>query len=193
MNKKQFLKKTSFRFKRFENKSYSAYNSMHKAVTIGVVSIMTLTFANATRTSAQVITSSEGYMAEKTLEGFTLVDDALPNQIGKVVTIITAQEIENLHAQSVAELLTTIASVDIQTRGAHGIQSDVSLRGGNFDQTAILLDGINISNPHTGHYSMDIPISIQDIERIEIIKGPSAIIYGASAFSGGINIITKKV
>lgn len=192
MNKKQFLKKTSFRFKRFENKSYSAYNSMHKAVTIGVVSIMTLTFANATRTSAQVITSSEGYMAEKTLEGFTLVDDALPNQIGKVVTIITAQEIENLHAQSVAELLTTIASVDIQTRGAHGIQSDVSLRGGNFDQTAILLDGINISNPHTGHYSMDIPISIQDIERIEIIKGPSAIIYGASAFSGGINIITKK-
>lgn len=192
MNKKQFLKKTSFRFRRFENKSYSAYNSMHKAVTIGVVSIMTLTFANATRTSAQVITSSEGYMAEKTLEGFTLVDDALPNQIGKVVTIITAQEIENLHAQSVAELLTTIASVDIQTRGAHGIQSDVSLRGGNFDQTAILLDGINISNPHTGHYSMDIPISIQDIERIEIIKGPSAIIYGASAFSGGINIITKK-
>lgn len=192
MNKKQFLKKASFRFRRFENKSYSAYNSMHKAVTIGVVSIMTLTFANATRTSAQVITSSEGYMAEKTLEGFTLVDDALPNQIGKVVTIITAQEIENLHAQSVAELLTTIASVDIQTRGAHGIQSDVSLRGGNFDQTAILLDGINISNPHTGHYSMDIPISIQDIERIEIIKGPSAIIYGASAFSGGINIITKK-
>lgn len=192
MNKKQFLKKASFRFRRFENKSYSAYNSMHKAVTIGVVSIMTLTFANATRTSAQVITSSEGYMAEKTLEGFTLVDDALPNQIGKVVTIITAQEIENLHAQSVAELLSTIASVDIQTRGAHGIQSDVSLRGGNFDQTAILLDGINISNPHTGHYSMDIPISIQDIERIEIIKGPSAIIYGASAFSGGINIITKK-
>ena len=192
MNKKQFLKRKSFRFRRFERKSYSAYNSMHKAVTIGVVSIMTLTFANTKTVNAQVISSSEGYTSEKTLDEFTLVEDALPNQMGKVVTVITSQEIEDLHVQSVAELLETISSVDIQTRGAHGIQTDVSLRGGNFDQTAILLDGINISNPHTGHYSMDIPISMQDIERIEIIKGPSAIIYGASAFSGGINIITKK-
>ncbi|MBQ9254624.1 MAG: TonB-dependent receptor [Bacteroidales bacterium] len=193
MKKTKFLKKVSFRFKRFENKPYSAYNSMHKAVTIGVVSIMTLTFANATKTSAQVtIAQQEEYASEKTLDGFTLTEDALPNQTGKIVTIITSKEIENLHVQSVNELLSTISSIDVQTRGTHGVQSDISFRGGNFDQTAVLIDGINISNPHTGHYSMDIPINIQDIERIEIIKGPSAIIYGASAFSGGINIITKK-
>lgn len=194
MKKKQCFKIKSFRFKRFERKSYAAYNSMHKAVTIGVVSIMTLTFSNVSKSQNNTTVSNEAYLQEKTLDEFVVQDSSLlpVNQVGKTITILTSREIEGLKVQSVEELLSTIASVDIQTRGSHGVQSDVSLRGGNFDQTAILIDGINVSNPQTGHYSMDIPINLSDIERIEIIKGPSAIIYGASAFLGGINIITKK-
>lgn len=194
MKKKLSFQIKRFRFKRFQRKSYGAYNSMHKAVTIGVVSIMTLTFSNVSKGQNNIDVSSQTTIEEKTLEEIVVQDSSLLpiNQIGKNITIITSQDISNLKVQSVEELLSTIASVDMQTRGTHGVQSDVSLRGGNFDQTAILLDGINLSNPQTGHYSMDIPINLSDIERIEILKGPSAIIYGASAFSGGINIITKK-
>lgn len=194
MKKKLSFQIKRFRFKRFQRKSYSAYNSMHKAVTIGVVSIMTLTFSNVSKGQNNTDVSSQTTIEEKTLEEIVVQDSSLLpiNQVGKNITIITSQDISNLKVQSVEELLSTIASVDMQTRGTHGVQSDVSLRGGNFDQTAILLDGINLSNPQTGHYSMDIPINLSDIERIEILKGPSAIIYGASAFSGGINIITKK-
>lgn len=194
MKKKLSFQIKRFRFKRFQRKSYSAYNSMHKAVTIGVVSIMTLTFSNVSKSQNNTNISSQTSIEEKTLEEIVVQDSSLLpiNQVGKNITIITSQDISNLKVQSVEELLSTIASVDMQTRGTHGVQSDVSLRGGNFDQTAILLDGINLSNPQTGHYSMDIPINLSDIERIEILKGPSAIIYGASAFSGGINIITKK-
>ncbi|MDO5759979.1 MAG: TonB-dependent receptor [Bacteroidota bacterium] len=194
MKKKLSFKIKIFRFKRFGRKSYSAYNSMHKAVTIGVVSIMTLTFSNVSKSQNNTTLSYESTLKEKTLEEIVVQDSTLLpiNQVGKNVTVITNQDISNLKVQSVEELLSTIASVDMQTRGRHGVQSDVSLRGGNFDQTAILIDGINVSNPQTGHYSMDIPINLSDIERIEILKGPSAIIYGASALSGGINIITKK-
>lgn len=196
MKKKQKFKQKSFRFKRFERKSYSAFNSMHKAVTIGVLSLLTVSISNVSKTSAQSIDSNQfTSIKEHQLEQVEIKDSSLQtpiNQVARIVTTITQKEIERLQPQSIQDLLTYVASVDVQTRGSHGVQSDISIRGGTFDQTAILLNGINISNPQTGHYSFDIPINLSDIERIEIINGPSAIIYGSSAFSGGINIITKK-
>ena len=193
MKKKQFLKNKSFRFKRFEKKNYSAYNSMHKAVTIGVLSLAALVSTAPKTANAQVETQDTS-AATKTLEEVSITDSPLEpiNQTGKIVTVITRQEIENLHPASIDDLLKYVSGIDIQTRGNQGVQADISLRGGTFDQSAILLNGINITNPHTGHYSLDIPLNVEDIERVEIIRGPSAIVYGASAFSGGINIITKK-
>ena len=114
------------------------------------------------------------------------------NQTAKLVTVITKKQIELAPVKSIQDLLAYVANVDIIQRGGHGVQADVSIRGGTFDQNAVLLNGVNISNPHTGHYSFDIPINLSDIERIEIIHGASALVYGAGAFSGGINIITKK-
>ena len=108
------------------------------------------------------------------------------------MTLITKTEIERSPAQSVQELLNSVAGIDVLQRGPHGVQADISLRGGSFDQVAILLNGINLTNPQTGHYSFDIPINLSDIDRIEIVHGPASLVYGASAFAGGINIITKK-
>ncbi len=195
MNKTYLKRKNVFRFKRFANKSYSAYNSMHKIVSIGVLSFATLTCAAQKEAVAQgKDTIKINQIAEKNLDEVVIwaSADEPVNQVAKIVTTITREEIGRLKPQSIQDLLSYAASVDIQTRGSHGVQADVSIRGGSFDQSAILLNGINISNPQTGHYSFDIPINISDIERIEILHSPSAIVYGASAFSGGINIITKK-
>ena len=196
MEKQTFQKNKAYRFTRFARKSYSIYNSMHKVVTIGVLTVGALTFANSTDANAQKTDSVKiNQIAERELDEVVISSSSTDqpiNQIAKLVTIISREEIQRLSPQSIEEILNYVASVDIQTRGSHGVQSDISIRGGSFDQNAILLNGINISNPQTGHYSFDIPINLSDIEKIEIIHGPSAILYGSSAFSGGINIITKK-
>ena len=114
------------------------------------------------------------------------------NKVARQLTIITQEEIKRAPVQSLQDLLVYAAGLDVLQRSGHGVQADISIRGGSFDQTAILLNGINLSNPQTGHFSFNIPLNIIDIERVEIIHGPSSLIYGASAFSGGINIITKK-
>ncbi|MCD7902125.1 MAG: TonB-dependent receptor plug domain-containing protein [Bacteroides sp.] len=114
-------------------------------------------------------------------------------QTPKLVTVITRDEIKKAPVNSILELLSYAANIDVLQRGPHGAQADISIRGGSFDQTAVLLNGVNISNAQTGHYSFDIPVNLSDIERIEVLHGPSALVYGTSAFSGGINIITKKI
>lgn len=192
MNEGLLSETNTFRFRRFGHKGYSAYNSMHRHVTIGVLSVAIVMLSASRKASAQEVPDS--VWQQETLQTVDVSASLSepPNQAGRVVGVLTRQDIENIHAESVQQLLTTVSGIDMQQRGAGGVQADISLRGGNFDQTAVLLNGINVSNPHTGHYSLDIPVNLDDIERIEIIKGPTSIIYGASAFSGGINIITKK-
>ncbi|MDR1724641.1 MAG: TonB-dependent receptor [Tannerella sp.] len=198
MKTKVFNERRKIRFKRFVRKAYGAFNSMHKVINIGVVAACTLTFANSTRAQGQSVATNhrtEGEMLEQELEEVTVTASRteIPlSQTAKLVTVITRDDIARAPIQSIEDLLNYAANIDVVQRGGHGVQADISIRGGSADQTAVLLNGVNISNPHTGHYSFDIPINLSDIERIEILHGPSALVYGSSAFSGGINIITKK-
>ena len=93
--------------------------------------------------------------------------------------------------KSINEALSFIAGVDVRQRGAFGAQADISIDGGTFEQTLILLNGVKISDVQTAHHSMNIPVPLSAVERIEIIKGPAARIYGINALTGAINIITK--
>lgn len=197
MKQKHFRERQVYRFKRFLRQAYSAFNSMHRLVNIGVVSGCALLFLTSSPVTAQ--TAAKGEEQQKVLE--QELDEVMVtasrvetpvNQVAKLVTIISKEQIEQAPIQSIQDLLVYAANIDVIQRGGHGVQADISIRGGTFDQNAVLLNGVNVSNAQTGHYSFDIPINLSDIERIEIIHGPSALIYGASAFSGGINIITKK-
>ncbi|MCA1797273.1 MAG: TonB-dependent receptor plug domain-containing protein [Geobacteraceae bacterium] len=110
--------------------------------------------------------------------------------IGRSTDVINREQIEASPATDLYEVLEYVSGVDIQRRNG-GSQADVSIRGGGFEQTLILLNGISMSNPQTGHHNMNVPVQLQDIERIEIVKGPGAHIYGANAMAGVINIITR--
>jgi len=107
------------------------------------------------------------------------------------INIITRQQIENAPVQSVAQVLQHVAGIDVRQRGVHGVQADVSIRGGTFDQVLILINGIKMADPQTGHHTLNLPLNMDNIERIEILKGPAARIFGANAFAGAINIVTK--
>lgn len=111
-------------------------------------------------------------------------------KIGRSTEVITRAQIEDSPATDLYEVLEYVSGVDIRRRNG-GNQADVSIRGGSFEQTLILLNGISMSNPQTGHHNMNIPVQLHDIERIEIVKGPGAHIYGANAMAGVINIITR--
>jgi len=110
----------------------------------------------------------------------------------RTLKIITRKDIQNSTATNVADLLQQVAGIDVRRRGIDGMQSDLYIRGGSFDQTLILIDGFKTEDPQTGHHTMNMMIPLEDIERIEIIKGPAARIYGQNAFTGAINIVTKK-
>ena len=107
----------------------------------------------------------------------------------RLIAEVSRAEIETMPIQTVADILQYLPGVDVRTRGANGAQADVSMRGGTFDQVLVLLNGVSLNDAHTGHYALNIPISSEIIERIEVLQGTSAHLFGA--FSGAINIVTK--
>ncbi|GAB5563551.1 MAG: TonB-dependent receptor [Winogradskyella sp.] len=110
----------------------------------------------------------------------------------RTINIVTSEDIKNSAAVNVADLLQQVAGVDIRRRGTGGSQADLYIRGGGFDQTLLLIDGIKMDDAQTGHHTMNAALPIEVIERIEIIKGPAARVFGQNAFTGAINIVTKK-
>ena len=81
--------------------------------------------------------------------------------------------------------------VEVQSRGGFGVQGDIVMRGSTFTQVLILVNGMRLNDPLTGHFNSYIPVSMADIERIEILRGAASAMYGPDAVGGVINIISK--
>ena len=111
----------------------------------------------------------------------------------RTVKIISSDYIKNSPASNVSDLLQEITGIDVRRRGVGGVQGDLYIRGGGFDQTLLLVDGMKMDDPQTGHHTLNMILPLYLIERIEVIKGPAARIFGQNAFNGAINIITKEI
>ena len=114
------------------------------------------------------------------------------SDLTRSVVFIDQNEIKDAPVKSVQGLLKYALGVALEQRGVDGVQGDVSIRGGSFEETLIMIDGVSVNDPQTGHHNLNIPVPLEDVQRIEILKGAGSSIYGANAFSGIINIITKK-
>lgn len=112
------------------------------------------------------------------------------SQAYRLVTSLSHEEISAWPIQSIADIMQYLPGVDLRTRGAGGTQTDLSMRGGTFDQVLVLLNGVSLNDAQTGHYTLNLPVSVELIERVEVLQGASANLLGA--FSGAINIITKS-
>jgi iron complex outermembrane receptor protein len=111
---------------------------------------------------------------------------------GRAIAVITRDEIASLPVASVADVLRLLTSVDVRARGTHGVQSDFAVRGASFGQALVLVDGQRLNDSQSGHHDGDIPVPLEAVERIEVLYGPGSSVFGANAFGGTINVITRR-
>lgn len=197
----------SVKWRRFSNAPYASFQSLHREVKIGILTVAMLSSvslkseAKATKSNvsgAGIAINDDSPAVEDSivvgLEDVEVLATRVPltqMQAPRLVTVLQAVDIAAAAVHSINDLLEYAVGVDVRQRGEFGVQTDISVRGGTFDQITLLLNGINISSPHTGHLTADFPVTVQDIERIEVLEGPSARVFGTSAFTGVINIVTK--
>ena len=207
-----FRQRTTIRFRRFCHKAYAAFCSLHREVTIGrVVAYMTdmemLKQGKSIAVSAlllfagiAVADAEEGVPKDSvplTTQQLSLQEVLVVSHKAEVnseayrlITQVSNARLEALPIQTVADILQYLPGVDVRTRGANGAQADISMRGGTFDQVLVMLNGVPLSDFHTGHYTLNIPVSSELIERVEVLQGTSANLHGA--FSGAVNIVTRQ-
>jgi len=180
------------RFTKWSHQGYGVFESFKTVVTIGVLPFSYCLLAMPMATFAQ----PDSVAVTKNVDIEEVVVNARKkastySELTRVVRVVNRDELGQRKATALGELLEQVAAIDIRQRGANGVQADINFRGGSFDQVMVLLNGINISDPQTGHHNLNIPIYIDAVDRIEILQGPGAREYGAGAFAGAINIITK--
>lgn len=213
MFKKQTnLKGNQIVWTKFTRRNDAIFLSLHREIRIGVLSVATLAFAApasavgemsfgneekaiTTHSATQGTPLEEDFSDSILLAGTEVVATRVPIPAAKavrLVQVIDRKQIEASAVQSVNDLLKLAAGVDVRQRGPFGVQTDISVNGGTDDQLTVLLNGVNISNPHTGHLTVDLPVNIDEVERIEVLEGGASRVYGAQAFSGVINIVTRQ-
>ena len=200
--KKQFNQRKAIRFRQFSRKGYALFACLGRVVTIGVLSVATLRSAAVTTPDTlSVVGGSSANIAdddspdkEATLDDVEVTGSRAPLALGqaaRMVTVLTRDEIQAAPVQSINDLLKMAVGVDVRQRGPLGAQTDVGIRGSTQEQITILLNGINICDPQTGHNAFDLPCDLSDIIRIEVLEGPASRVYGTSSLVGAINIVTN--
>ncbi len=191
MKKNNFFSVNVMCFKQWKGNNYAIFNSLNRVLKIGTLMAAYFCLFGMKQTFAQTDTASINKKINlEEVEVSARRSPAVYSEVGRVLHVISRKEIESLPVHSVQDLLRYALNVDVRQRGPLGIQADVSIRGGSFDQVMILFNGINVTDPQTGHLSLNLPVSMQSIERVEILEGPGARVYGPGAFSGAINFVT---
>ena len=190
------MKRPVLVFRQFGNKGYSLFNCLGREVVCSVLSVATLTYASAESVATDpVVTDSTATTTarEMMLEEVSVTGSRAPltkGQAARMVTVLDRADIAQAPVQSINDLLKYAIGVDVRQRGPIGAQTDISIRGGTSEQIILLLNGINICDPQTGHNAMDLPVDLNDIVRIEVLEGPAGRIYGTSSLVGAVNIVT---
>ena len=203
MYKPLFNQRKALRFRHFSRKGYALFACLGRVVTIGVLSVATLRAAAVTTTDTlsvggtTVVGDADTNTPDKeaTLDDVEVTGSRAPLALGqaaRMVTVLSREEIQAAPVRSINDLLKIAVGVDVRQRGPIGAQTDVTIRGGTQEQIAILLNGINICDPQTGHNTFDLPCDLSDIQRIEVLEGPAGRVFGTSSLVGAINIVTTS-
>ena len=112
-------------------------------------------------------------------------------QAARTIDVITVRDLERIPMRSIQDALVLVPGVDLRTRGPFGAQADISTRGGSFEQTAVLLDGMRLTDAQTGHHQLNLPLAPYDLDRIEVVKGGASRLFGPGAMDGVVNLVPR--
>lgn len=188
-------------FRQFKRKGWALFAALGREVRIGVLAAGTLACAapRLLATPAHSFPVLEDGVEEAgdtvPLSEATVSASRVPvtaMQAARQVTTLTRTDIAAAGVTAVSDIFKLAASVDVRQRGGFGIQQDISIDGGTFDQAALLINGIPYANVQTGHNAAQFPFCVDDVERVEVVEGAASRLFGGSAFSGAINVVTRK-
>lgn len=202
LSKQPISGNTPVTFRRFSRKGYSLFACLGREVRIGVLSVATLGGAAPclavqthrpfdVRDSLSSVASDDEVRFDEAVVSASRAPLTAALSARPVMTL-TRRDLAAAGVTSINDALKLAAGIDVRQRGSFGIQTDISINGGSFDGIAILINGISITNPQTGHNAADFPIQLSDVERIEILEGAASRVFGSQAFSGAVNVVTRR-
>ena len=193
---------SAFRFRRFCRARWAAYSSMHREVTIGRLAtrVADSSLAKTVTVAATALLLMQGTafaQSDREQETRTLPEvqvvlsaDSLQGS-PEPAAVLTAKDFQQTTIRSIGDLVALLPGVDLRTRGGGDVQGDLSMRGGTFDQMLLLLNGINFTDAQTGHHTMDIPLDITMVERVELLTPSQLMSRGIVGFCGAVNIVVN--
>jgi len=101
---------------------------------------------------------------------------------------LSAAQITMLPVRSLPEVLSFAGGVDVRQRGLSGTQADIGIRGGNFEQSLIVVNGFKMTDPQTGHHAANLPIPLIAVSEIQVFKSPTVLQFGQSALTGAVHV-----
>ena len=189
---KEIQTKRTPRFRRWCRKGYAAFASLRRQVTIGVLSVSMSTILLSTTTPVQAQTVDSLTIArELEIETVEVTGvKATPTRSAMSSTSVFDRKAgASAPVQTLESVLRLSPAIDLRERSGRGTQADIMIRGGSFDQTMVMLNGINFTDARTGHQSHSLPIDIDCIAGIDLIDGVS----GVGAYAGALNIRTMPL
>ncbi len=112
--------------------------------------------------------------------------------VARNVIVLDSEQIARLAPESISDLLSGLPGVDARSRGPFGVQTDLEVNGATFSQVLILVDGMRVNDPQTGHHTLNLPLAPRDLERVEITYGAGSAIHGPDAFGAVVNLVPKS-
>ncbi|MBQ2510915.1 MAG: TonB-dependent receptor [Bacteroidales bacterium] len=190
----------ALRFRRFCRRGWAVLATLHREVTIGHLAARVADSSMAKGGVAVVagVLLMQGPLLAQSDEGreghtlpevtISVVADSLTSTT-EPAAVLTASDFNQSSIHTIADLVAQLPGVDLRLRGGGDVQGDLSMRGGTFDQMLVLLNGVDLTDAQTGHLTLDIPIDITMVERVELLTPADCLARGLSAFCGAVNLV----
>ena len=178
-------------FRRWSRKGWSAFASLHRHVTIGVLAATMSILLLATQSASAQHADTAAVLRTLRIDevGISGSQTAPTRNVQSQTPLFDRKAQAAAPVQTLESALRLAPSVDIRERGGKGMQADIFIRGGSFDQTMVLLNGIDFTDARTGHQSHALPVDLDCISAVDLLDG----VPGVGAYAGAVNIRTAPL
>ena len=191
---RNFSQQQIYSFKHWSRKSWSVFQSLKLQIRISVLTVSLLT-SLLLHTSFAQTNHPNIVLSEQELDTIEIIGELAPelsSELARSIQVILSSKLATSPVVNLQDILQTASTIDLRLRGQQDIQADLSIRGSSFDQVQVLFNGMDITDPQSGHHSLNLPISLNQIHHLEILSGPGSRALGPNSYAGSVNFVSLK-